>query len=238
MAKETNKQPRYWHSEMKYRDIKKLAIEMGMPFPDVVNGDFYSMVSFIDSGESQKRNPALVEEFDKWMEKILLDRGADYLVKPSLRLSYVSDEKREEVENTKKEKKEKKPKKVVEKDSNNLIKGTKKSYTFELAKKGYDIERIKRRVLKKFPDASEKSIVIWYRAAMGLRNQPKVKKEKKVKKPKKVIEKTPEELALLKQRARERKLARKERMVKANERTEEHRKQQRKSKRGKKKKAL
>lgn len=133
-----------------------MAIERGMPFPEVVSSDFYSLVSFIDSERAQKPNPDLVLQFDLWLEGILKERGADYLVKPSLRLSYVSDEMREgSKEKPAKEKKVKEKKPTRERDSNNLLKGTKKSYTFELAKKGYSLDRIKRRVLKKFPEASE-----------------------------------------------------------------------------------
>ena len=34
-----------------------------------------------------------------------------------------------------------------------------------IVKKGYDLERVTRRVKKKFPDANEKSISLWFRAA-------------------------------------------------------------------------
>ena len=58
----------------------------------------------------------------------------------------------------------KKPKK--EKNELGLWKGTKKAYTFELTLKGYDLERVTRRVLKHFPEANEKSIKQWYKAAL------------------------------------------------------------------------
>lgn len=164
--KKQQKPARYWHSELKYRDIKKMAIERGMPFPEVVSSDFYSLVSFIDSERAQKPNPDLVLQFDLWLEGILKERGADYLVKPSLRLSYVSDEMREgSKEKPAKEKKVKEKKPPRERDSFNLIKGTKKSYCYELTEKGFDQERVVRRMKKKFPDANEKSIQLWYRAA-------------------------------------------------------------------------
>ena len=46
-----------------------------------------------------------------------------------------------------------------------LITGTKKSLTYELVKKGKSSERIIKKVIKKFPDAKEKSILIWVRKA-------------------------------------------------------------------------
>lgn len=210
---------RYWHSELKYRDIKRMAVERGMPFPDVVSSDFYGLVSFIDSEQSKKPDPSLVLQFDIWLEGILRERGANYLIKPSLRLSYISDEMREGASKKPiKEKPVKVEKKVREKDPNNLLKGTKKSLTFELAKKGFSLERVKRRVLKKFPDASEKSIIIWYRKA----NDIKYEKKEKVKKEKVKKEKTAEQIALQKERAKQRRLERAKSRQKANERREEY----------------
>jgi ATP-dependent exoDNAse (exonuclease V) beta subunit len=58
-----------------------------------------------------------------------------------------------------------KEKKKRQRDERGLVAGTKKSYTFELTAKGYDLERVTRRVLKKFPDANAKSISLWYRKA-------------------------------------------------------------------------
>lgn len=238
--KKQQKPARYRHSELKYRDIKKMAIERGMPFPEVVSSDFYSLVSFIDSERAQKPNPDLVLQFDLWLEGILKERGADYLVKPSLRLSYVSDEMREgSKEKPAKEKKVKEKKPPRERDSNNLLKGTKKSYTFELAKKGYSLDRIKRRVLKKFPEASEKSIIIWYRQALGIKHTPKPKEERK---PRVKKEKTPEQIKASRLRARERKKERALLRKQANERTEAYReslnKKKRNGKRKKKAKAI
>lgn len=114
-----------------------MAIERGMPFPEVVSSDFYSLVSFIDSERAQKPNPDLVLQFDLWLEGILKERGADYLVKPSLRLSYVSDEMREgSKEKPAKEKKVKEKKPPRERDSNNLLKGTKNPILLNLQRKG------------------------------------------------------------------------------------------------------
>lgn len=234
---EKNKKPtgRYWHSELKYRDIKRMAVERGMPFPEVVSSDFYGLVSFIDSEESKKPDPSLVLQFDLWLEGILKERGADYLIKPSLRLSYISDDMRQGAKE-KKPAKEKvvKEKKIREKDGNNLVKGTKKSYTFKLAKAGFSLERVKRRVLKKFPDASEKSIIIWYRKALDIKFIPKPKEKKeRVKK-----EKTPEQIALQKERAKQRKQERALSRKKANERREEYLKKTKKNGKGKTKKRV
>lgn len=224
---------RYWHSDMTYRDIKKLAISTGCPFPEIINGDFYRLVGYIDSNRAKKPNPELIPQFDDWLENILRERGCDYLVKPSLRLSYVSDEKRKELENKPKVVKEKVKKEPTERDENNLLKGTKKSYTFELAKKGFSFERVKRRVLKKFPDASEKSLKIWYKKAMGIKRELK----EKVIKPKNVTPKkikTPEQIAEMKKARFLKNTERRERREKANQRTQEFRDKTKKKKKKKK----
>ena len=153
----------------------------GMPFPDIISGDFYRLVSFLESNDVNKKpDKGLIEKFDNWMEKQLRDSGAENLIKPSLRLGYISKEDNEDiVKKPKKEPKEKKPK--AEKDENGFRKGTKKSYTVELAKKKYSLERVIKKVMKKFEDASEKSITIWYRKAIGKDawDKQKPKKEKK-----------------------------------------------------------
>ena len=86
-----------------------------------------------------------------------------------MRLGYIG-EKDEEGNIIKRKKvpgiKKSKYKKPREKDENNLVKGTKKSYTWELTKKGLNLERVIRRVQKKFPDANEKSIRLWHRACL------------------------------------------------------------------------
>lgn len=238
MATTTDKKPkpsRFWHSELKYRDIKRMAVERGMPFPEVISSDFYGLVSYIDSDRALvKPNKALILEFDLWLEKILLERGADYLVKPSLRLSYIASQEDKENKEPKKEKIKKEKVGPKERDENNLFSGTKKSYTVKLAKQGLPLERVKKRVLKKFPEASPKSIVIWYRKALNIKHEAKVKV--KVEKDKKVF--TGEERVEMKRRAVERKSQRNESRKKAKERTEDYRKtvKNRKGGKGKKKK--
>lgn len=167
------------YDNMTYRDLKKEAIIRGMPFPDVTGAGIGDLISYIESSNN-KPDRHLVEAYDDWMDKQLEMVGTKQ--SPSLRLSYIGEG--EDGKPKKKKIKEKKPKKEKrERDENNLYKGTKKSYTFELAKRGFSLERVARRVLKKFPDASEKSIKIWYSAAT--RGTKKDKKDAKTKKQKK-----------------------------------------------------
>ena len=41
--------------------------------------------------------------------------------------------------------------------------------------KGYDLERVTRRMKKKFPDANDKSITLWFRTARRTMNNGKAK---------------------------------------------------------------
>ncbi len=148
-----------------YKELKREAVIRGMPFPHVVEADVHKLSSFIDHSNNRP-NISLVDEFDAWVDKQLDQAGYsqdDPLRSSRLRLGFIGDQVEEGVVKTKRIKGVPKPKKVKrERDDNGLYKGTKKSYTFELAARGFSLERTKRRVMKKFPDASEKSIKIWY----------------------------------------------------------------------------
>lgn len=157
---------------MTYKDMKRRAVALGMPFPDACSADYNGLSTFITQ-TTNKPDTSLIDKYDEWMDKVLESRGYaknDPMRHYQLRLGFISED---AVTNQKKQKrikgleKPKKPKR--EKDENNLWKGTKKSYTYELTYKGYEIERIVRRVLKKFPDANQKSIIQWHRAALRKR---------------------------------------------------------------------
>ena len=155
-----------------YRDLQRKAITLGMPFPDVPRAGVMGLIKFINSPDTLAPDPSRIQEYDKWVYNQFDICGVpedDPLRNSKLRLGYVGEE--DENGNIKRKRipgiklsKIKKP--ARERDEFNLLKGTKKSYTWELTKKGYEIDRIIRRVLKKFPDANEKSIRLWYRACL------------------------------------------------------------------------
>lgn len=153
-----------------FRDAQRMAIVLGMPFIDMVNSDWGRLQSYIHKSNNTP-DPSLLDKYDDWMDEHLASLGygeKDPMRSNKLRLGYLGEDpetgepKRKRVRGIPKPREKKAPR---ERDEHNLIKGTKKSYTFELTAKGYDIERIKRRVLKKFPDANEKSIKLWHTAA-------------------------------------------------------------------------
>lgn len=153
-----------------FKDVQRRAVVLGMPFIDVVNSDWGRLESFILK-TTNNPDPSLLDKYDDWMDEHLANLGydeKDLMRSNKLRLGYLGEDpetgekRRKRVRGIPKPREKKAPR---ERDEHNLIKGTKKSYTFELTSKGYDIERIKRRVLKKFPDANEKSIKLWHTAA-------------------------------------------------------------------------
>lgn len=153
-----------------YKDIKRKAIILGMPFTDVLASDVGTLLSFIEKTNNEP-DTSRIDAFDDYIDAELAALGYDKndpMRSSQLRLGYVGETtesgevRRKRVRGIKKQKEKKKPR---ERDSYNLIKGTKKSYTFELTEKGYDLQRIIRRVLKKFPEAKEKSIKLWHTAA-------------------------------------------------------------------------
>lgn len=154
-----------------YKDLKRQAITLGMPYPEATGAQISDLMSYI-SHTNNTPDPSLIDGYDEWLleqfDKIGIDKD-DPIRHPQLRLGFIGEKdvegnviKRKRVPGIKKSL----AKKPRERDSFNLLKGTKKSYTWELTDKGLTLERIIRRVQKKFPDANEKSIRLWHRACL------------------------------------------------------------------------
>ena len=154
---------------MKYKDLKRRAVILGMPFPDACSAGVFDLIKFINNSEN-KPNKHLIDEYDEWMDQQLesLSYEKDNPLRSSkLRLGFLGEDENGEkksrrVPGIRKPKTKKPPK---ERDEFNLIKGTKKSYVFQLVSKGRTLERTIKLVKKKFPDANDKSISLWYRGA-------------------------------------------------------------------------
>lgn len=156
---------------MKYKDIKRKAIALGMPFPDSVNCTIFDMLKFIDQS-TNKPDKSLIDKYDEWVDAHMDEIGItkdNPLRSYRLRLGFLGEEDEEGVRKTRRVRGMKKPKKEKkaprEKDALGLVKGTKKAYTFFLTSKGHSLDRVTRRVKEKFPEANDKSISLWYRAA-------------------------------------------------------------------------
>lgn len=155
---------------MTYKDLKRKAIILGMPFPDACSAGVFDLLHYINVSE-EKPDKSLIDKYDDWMDKQLENIGYskdDPLRNSRLRLGFLGEEEENGQRRTKRVPGIKKPrgkKPPRERDEFNLIKGTKKSYVFELTAKGFEFDRVIRRMKKKFPEANEKSINLWYRMA-------------------------------------------------------------------------
>ena len=172
---------------MTYKDIKRKAIILGIPFPDTLSASIGSLLSYINT-TTNKPDKSLIDKYDDWMDKQLADSGIpknDPLRNSRLRLGFLGEEdelgerKRKRIPGIKKSREKKPPR---ERDLFGLLKGTKKSYAWELTARGYSLDRIGRRMKKKFPDANDKSISLWSRNCkryMKKNGHPYEKKEEK-----------------------------------------------------------
>lgn len=156
-------------SDMNYRDLKRNCVVRGMPFDDVTNGSFPRLQVWLHHNRDAEIIPHLLDDFDDYIEAILKERDREDLIHPQLRLGFIGE--RDEEGNTVKLKRVKgikKKRKKRERTKDGIYKGTKKAYTYEGQQKGWSLKKTIRRTLAKFPDASEKSIRIWYKKSERL----------------------------------------------------------------------
>ena len=157
---------------------------MGMPFDEASGASNTQLMSWYLKNFGNRHDSSRLEQYDEWFELEMLGRGKNpddpkdaYLFHPALRLSYTGNE--EATEKAKVDSLEKKPKKVKEEkikkpkikdEKSGVVKGTKKAYTFKLAQdkeRNLSIKRIIKKVIKKYPDANDKSIKIWIKKAQA-----------------------------------------------------------------------
>lgn len=171
---------------MKYIDLKKAVIALGMPFEDVGNGSYPRLAEFFIKNFYEKRLLERLTQFDEWLDGKFKENGypSDDPMRTFRLSTTLTDEEQEKLQDERNPKmktkslkkaflKKDKKKKRERDDSTGIFKGTKKALTYELAQKGKTFQEIVPLVLEKFPEAQEKSIKIWISRAM------KEKKEKK-----------------------------------------------------------
>ena len=145
-----------------FKDIKVECIIRGIDFIDVITYDFWGLSNWLVENALRPKDESLLDKYDDWLDAKLAKRPkGEELIHPTLRLGYVKRDEGGEVK-VKKEKEVKEKKAPREKDGNGLFKGTKKSYTFELQKRGKTLDQTMVKVKRKFPDAVDKSIRIWF----------------------------------------------------------------------------
>lgn len=153
-------------SDLKNKDLQIECIIRGMGFEDVLKRSFFGLSNWLVEHCMLPINLDLLEQYDNWLEEQLHKRGADELIHNSLRLGYVKRDDADETEvRVKKEKVVKEKKAPRKKDARGLYEGTKKSYTYECQARGKTLEQTIIKVKRKFPDAQDKSIRIWFNKA-------------------------------------------------------------------------
>ena len=188
MARKTRKFEREAHPadghlrNMKYRDIKRECVARGMGFDEVIRGTIPQLSNWFRDHFYDDVVTSRVDEFDDWQEEqirtVYKERGDNPrdVLHPSLRLGFIAE--RDEEGNTIKRKHSKmlikKRKKKRERTTDGIFNGTKKSLTYSSQKEGKTKEETIKIVLEQFPDASEKSIGIWYNKAKKV-HSPKQK---------------------------------------------------------------
>lgn len=148
--------------DMTYKDLKKAVVLRGMDFEEVITGDFPRLQGWLYKNQHLPQDKQLLTEFDNWVDENLRLNGSHDLVHPQLRLGYVGDREGGELK-IKKEKPIKLKKTKREKTAQGVYKGTKKALTLSLAEEGETLENTIEQVIETFPDASAKSIKIWYK---------------------------------------------------------------------------
>lgn len=150
---------------MRNLDFQRACIARGIDFKLLVSLSTPALQDWFIRHYYDAIDNSRLDAFDEWREEIMKKRGKD---EPFIRLGYVGEinEKTGEVLSIKKPKKFKKPKSTKKREKNaelGIWSGTKKELTYQCAKEGKSLEKTKKTVLEKFPDASEKSIGIWYK---------------------------------------------------------------------------
>ena len=149
--------------DMKLKDLQRECIMRGMDFEQMVKSSVLNLSSWLINNWELKKDRELLNEFDHWNNRILYGGGNGDLVHDMLNLGYFEDDtgkiKQKRVKGIRKEHKKK------ERTEDGIFKGTKKALTYECAKKGLSKKDTIDKVMAQFPEASEKSIGIWYNKA-------------------------------------------------------------------------
>lgn len=155
---------------LRYRDMKKECVIRGMDFDKVIEGSIPGLTNWLRAHFNNTSQYELLDIFDDYQENLikgfLKEKGKneDFLIHPSLRLGYIAEKdedgnviKRKRVKTIVKKKKHKR-----ERTSQGIFSGTKKALTYQLQKEGLDKKEVVKKVLEEYPDASIKSIGIWF----------------------------------------------------------------------------
>lgn len=150
-------------SNLTFKNLQREVIKRGMPFEDISKSDYNLLASWFTKNFSVPQSTDLLRLYDIWLTDLLNSKGVDKIMThPQLGYSYL-EVTEEEVEA--KSKPKSKVKSKVKTDQG-IMGGTKKAMTYELATSGKTKQETIDAVLDVYPEASLKSLGIWYNKAL------------------------------------------------------------------------
>lgn len=153
---------------LKLKDLQRECVIRGMEFWQVPECSILNLHSWLLKNWDNPIDKNRVFEYDDYMNKELEELDRSDLIHPSLGLGYSENSETGEV--VKKRMKQVNPPKKSKKQRTpeGIFTGTKKAYTYELARNGVPKPEAIDKVLEKYPEANEKSVSIWYNKAKKL----------------------------------------------------------------------
>jgi len=161
---------------LKYKDLKRECVIRGMEFDKVIKGGIPQLSNWLRNHFIDTIIPELLDAFDDYQENLIREaleaKGEDPndIIHPALRLGFIA-ERDEDGKVTKRKRARmivKRKKKRRERTDDGIFQGTKKALTFELQQQRLDKAQVIIKVMEQFPDASEKSIGIWFNKSKKL----------------------------------------------------------------------
>lgn len=161
---------------LKYKDLKRECVIRGMEFDKVLKGGIPQLSNWLRNHFIDTIKPELLDAFDDYQENLVREaveaKGEDpnHVIHPALRLGFIAERDEDGVVTKRKRARMiiKRKKKRRERTTDGIFQGTKKALTFELQQQGLDKAEVIIKVMEQFPDASEKSIGIWFNKSRKL----------------------------------------------------------------------
>jgi len=152
---------------LRLKDLQRECVLRGMEFKKVAECSILRLHSWLIQNWDNPIRREAIDEYDRWLDTELSELGRDDLIHPSLNLGSTENETgqivKKRIRQVNPQKKKKKSRTV-----DGIFTGTKKAYTYELAKQGIEKSEAIKMVIEKFPEAKEKSISIWFNKARKL----------------------------------------------------------------------
>lgn len=166
-------------SNLKFKDLKRECVIRGMEFEAVVSQGVIHLSNWLRTNFMVVPKHELLNAFDEWQEEQIRiamrakSQNPEEIIHSSLRLGYIAET--DEDGNVTKRKRVKtvirKRKKKRDRTSDGIFQGTKKAFTFTLQQQGFSKEEVIKKVKEQYPEASEKSVGIWFNKSRKLHKQ-------------------------------------------------------------------